>query len=141
MHSTLLPAKFWNGHRTLQAGSNREDKASYEQDILEARAEIESFFNENPVVVYTYDWSPFSAETKRFLVDLDIPSAEVSLGAEWIPGLIKEGGAVTRAALLKMTGQSSLPHIFVYGKSIGGLFSGTPGLGGGRVARTFDFIG
>jgi hypothetical protein len=27
-----------------------------------------------------------------------------------------------------MTGQSSLPHIFIGGKSIGGLFSGTPGL-------------
>jgi hypothetical protein len=27
-----------------------------------------------------------------------------------------------------MTGQSSLPHIFIGGKSVGGLFSGTPGL-------------
>lgn len=27
-----------------------------------------------------------------------------------------------------MTGQSSLPHVFVGGESVGGLFSGTPGL-------------
>jgi hypothetical protein len=33
-----------------------------------------------------------------------------------------------RAALLEITGQSSLPNIFIGGASIGGLFSGTPGL-------------
>ena len=27
-----------------------------------------------------------------------------------------------------MTGQSSLPHVFIGGKSVGGLSSGTPGL-------------
>lgn len=33
-----------------------------------------------------------------------------------------------RAALLEMTGTSSLPNIFIGGNSIGGLFSGEPGL-------------
>ena len=33
-----------------------------------------------------------------------------------------------RVALLSITGQSSLPHIFIGGTSIGGLFSGSPGL-------------
>jgi hypothetical protein len=52
----------------------------------------------------------------------------VSLGKEWIPGLMAPGGAATRAELGKMTGQTSLPHVFVGGKSVGGLYSGTPGL-------------
>jgi len=30
--------------------------------------------------------------------------------------------------LLDLTGQSSLPHIFIGGDSIGGLFRGTPGM-------------
>jgi glutaredoxin len=80
------------------------------------------------VVVYTYELSPFSFETKALLDSLEISYKEISLGREWIPGLISEGGSQTRAALLEMTGQSSLPHVFVGGKSIGGLFSGTPGL-------------
>lgn len=50
----------------------------------------------------------------------------MSLGKEWIPGLIKD--PAKRAALLEITGQSSLPNIFIGGTSIGGLFSGSPGL-------------
>ena len=91
-------------------------------------AEIEAAIRASPVVVYTYGLSPFSSECKALLDSLSIAYTEMSLGQEWIPGLIRPGGAATRAALLKMTGQSSLPHIFVGGKSIGGLFSGTPGL-------------
>ena len=33
-----------------------------------------------------------------------------------------------RAELLERTGQSSMPHVFVGGKSVGGLYSGSPGL-------------
>ncbi len=50
----------------------------------------------------------------------------MSLGKEWIPGLIDD--PMKRAALLEMTGSSSLPNIFIGGNSIGGLFSGNPGL-------------
>ena len=51
---------------------------------------------------------------------------EISNGREWIPGLI--AAPAKRAALLDLTGQSSLPHVFVGGESVGGLFSGSPGL-------------
>jgi glutaredoxin len=50
---------------------------------------------------------------------LNVKYKEISLGKESIPGLINQGGAQKRAALLSMTGQSSLPHIFVGGKWIG----------------------
>jgi glutaredoxin len=112
----------------LQAGSSGEDRDAYEAGITNAMDEIDQETQQHPVVVYTYDWSPFSQETKALLQRLDISFHEISLGREWIPGLIKEGGSEKRAALLEMTGQSSLPHIFIGGQSIGGLFSGTPGL-------------
>ena len=48
------------------------------------------------------------------------------MGKEWIPGLLEK--PAKRAALLEITGQSSLPNIFVAGESIGGLYSGNPGL-------------
>jgi glutathione S-transferase len=112
----------------IQAGSEGENKTAYEKEISEAKAKIEAAIKESPIVVYTYDLSPFSFETKALLDSLEISYKEISLGAEWVPGLIGEGGSQTRAALLEMTGQSSLPQVFIGGKSIGGLFSGTPGL-------------
>ena len=112
----------------LQAGSYKEDKNVYNDELSKARQEIEQEIESAPVVVYTYDLSPFSSETKALLDNLDIDYEEISLGYEWLPGLIAEGGSQKRAALLQMTGQSSMPHVFVGRKSIGGLFSGTPGL-------------
>jgi glutaredoxin len=97
-------------------------------EMAKTRHAIEATVGANPVVIFTYEWSPFSLEAKTLLDGLGVSYQEISLGREWLPGLIKEDGARIRAALLEMTGQSSLPHIFVNGKSIGGLFSGTPGL-------------
>ncbi len=50
---------------------------------------------------------------------------EVSLGKEWIPGLLTR--PEKRVALMEMTGQSSLPIVFIGGTSVGGLYSGTSG--------------
>ena len=66
-----------------------------------------------------YEQSPFYTEVVAVL-------KSVSLGREWIPGLIDK--PAKRAALLEMAGQLSLPHLFVGGTSVEGLFSGTPGL-------------
>lgn len=110
----------------LQAGSIGENKQLYETSIQQAFTQIDETISSHPVVVYTYSLSPFCTETKALLDRLNVEYKEVSLGAEWIPGLLKE--PAMRAALLEKTGQSSLPHIFVGGESIGGLFSGTPGL-------------
>ena len=52
----------------------------------------------------------------------------MELGKEWLPGLLPADGAAVRAELGAMTGQTSMPHIFIGGKSIGGLATGTPGL-------------
>lgn len=112
----------------LQAGSSSEDSATYEQKLGDAIAEINSESKSHPVVVYTYKLSPFSFETTALMDNLDIDYKEISLGQEWLPGLLAPNGAIKRAALLEMTGQSSLPHIFIGGKPIGGLFSGEPGL-------------
>lgn len=110
----------------LQAGSNRDDQSQYEAELAQATSQIENEVASHPVVVYTYSLSPFCTEATGLLDNLDITYKEISLGKEWIPGLISD--PMKRAALGKMTGQTSLPHVFIGGKSIGGLFSGTPGL-------------
>lgn len=112
----------------LQASAGEENDSDYNQKLKEATKEVEEETTASPVVVYTYELSPFSSETTLVLDRLGVDYKEISLGKEWFPGLIAEDGAIKRTALLEMTGQSSLPHIFVNGKPIGGLFSGSPGL-------------
>jgi len=111
----------------LQAGEKDAD-SNFQTNLKEAIQAIKEETSTDAVVVYTYELSPFSSETKNVLDRLNVDYKEISLGKEWLPGLIAEGGAIKRAALLEMTGQSSLPHIFINGKAIGGLFSGSPGL-------------
>jgi glutaredoxin len=108
----------------LQAGSNREDMAEYENEIAATKAGIEKEITSNKVVVYSYSLSPFCTEAIAVLDSLDIEYENISLGLEWIPFLINEGGSQKRAALGALTGQTSLPHVFVAGKSIGGLYEG-----------------
>lgn len=123
---TPLLAPLYKIVAPLQAGSYRENEFEYTSDIAEAKAEIYDEISSTPVVIYTYELSPFCSEAVGVLKSMGTNFKEVSLGQEWIPGLIKE--PEKRAALLEMTGQSSLPHIFVGGTSIGGLHSGSPGL-------------
>lgn len=110
----------------MQVGSYNEDKLVYKDDMVNTKSEIEKEVLTAPVVVYTYSLSPFCTQATELLDNLDIEYKEISLGKEWIPGLISE--PAKRAALGEMTGQTSLPHVFIGGESIGGLFSGTPGL-------------
>jgi len=112
----------------LQAGSSGEDTAAYDAAIAKATSEIEEEVASNAVVVYTYSLSPFCTEATALLDNLNVNYKEISLGKEWLPGLIDD--PVKRAALGTMTGQTSLPHVFVGGKSIGGIFSGTNGTPG-----------
>jgi len=108
----------------LQAGSNRENQSEYQSEIADAKAAIEKEISSEEIVVYTYSLSPFCTEAIQVLDNLDVEYKEISLGKEWVPFLINEGGSQKRMALAEMTGQSSLPHIFIRGKSIGGLYEG-----------------
>jgi glutaredoxin len=103
----------------LQAGAY--DKAA-------VRARIERDVRSGPVVVYSYTLSPFCTEAKALLAAQGAKVTVIELGDEWVPGLLPAGGAAVRAELGAMTGQTSMPHVFIGGASIGGLASGTPGL-------------
>ena len=110
----------------LQAGSSRENEFEYKSELAEAKAKIYEEIASAPVVIYTYDFSPFCTEATALLESAGIRFKEISLGKEWLPYLINE--PMKRAALLEMTGSSSLPSIFIGGNNIGGLYSGNPGL-------------
>ncbi|KAL9184975.1 hypothetical protein ACHAXT_002752 [Thalassiosira profunda] len=123
---TPLLAPLYKTIAPLQAGSKRENEFEYTSEIAEAKAEINDEIGSRPVVIYTYELSPFCTEAVALLKSTGISFKEISLGKEWLPGLIT--APEKRAALLEMTGQSSLPHVFIGGASVGGLYSGSPGL-------------
>eukprot|EP00588_Corethron_pennatum_P007267 CAMPEP_0194281966 /NCGR_PEP_ID=MMETSP0169-20130528/22046_1 /TAXON_ID=218684 /ORGANISM="Corethron pennatum, Strain L29A3" /LENGTH=194 /DNA_ID=CAMNT_0039027161 /DNA_START=14 /DNA_END=598 /DNA_ORIENTATION=+ len=115
--SVLKP--FYRLEAPLQAG--KYDKAA-------VRATINGEISGAAVVVYSYTLSPFCTEAKNILRDAGATVKVIELGDEWVPGLLPAGGAAVRAELGAMTGQTSMPHIFIGGASIGGLATGTPGL-------------
>ena len=96
-----------------------------ESDFVAARKNIEETVSSNKVVIYTYGLSPFSSEALAVLDEIGFPNYKnVELGLEWF--LLDKEQSTLRAELLAMTGQSSLPHVFIEGKHVGGLFTGTP---------------
>jgi len=75
--------------------------------------------------IYTYGLSPFSTDACALLDQLGCTYKKVELGPEWF--LLSPRASAQRAALLGLTGQSSLPHIWIGGEYVGGLYSG-PGI-------------
>jgi len=73
-------------------------------------------------ILYTYGLSPFSGEAKSILESYNVEIEE--LGLEWF--LLGPGGSEKRVALSELSpnGQTSLPHLFLRGESLGGLSTG-----------------
>lgn len=94
----------------------------------ETRAALAAQVEGDTVVVYTYTLSPFCTEAIRVLESTGCAFRVVELGLEWF--LLGPKGSAARAELGRLTGQTSLPHIFIGGKSVGGLFSGGDENGG-----------
>jgi glutaredoxin len=101
----------------LQAGA-------YDKEAIQAAIQADA--DSAPVVLYTYSLSPFSSEAIRLLEAAGVAYREIELAPEWF--LMLGEGAAKRAELGEMYGRTSLPHVFVGGKSIGGLYDGSPGL-------------
>jgi len=93
--------------------------------VAEVRQELDGVAK-TPCVVYTYALSPFSTEAVALLESTGCTFETRQLGLEWF--LLGPRGSVLRNELLDRTGQSSLPHVFVGGQSVGGLATGSPGL-------------
>lgn len=95
-------------------------------DREEIQKEIKAEAKSAAVVIYTYELSPFSSEATKLLDSLGAVYKEVVLAPEWF--VMTGKGAAKRAELSSMFGRSSMPHIFIGGRSIGGFADGFPGL-------------
>lgn len=82
-------------------------------DYTAARKDIERAISKHKILVYTYGLSPFSSETLAVLDEVGADYTNLEVGLEWF--LLDKEKSVLRAELLEMTGQSSLPHVFIDG--------------------------
>lgn len=114
---TALLKPLLNAQAKLAAGD-------YDKEAIRALINAES--KSAPVVVYTLSQSPFSIDAKRLLTEATIDFKEIEVASLFF--LAQGENAAKRAELGEMTGRTSMPHIFINGESIGGLYDGTPGL-------------
>ena len=101
-----------------------------QQDADQIKREIDEKL-QSPCVVYTYALSPFSTDAIDVLESTNCKFEVVQLGQEWF--LLGPKESAIRMQLADMTGQTSLPHVFIGGEWIGGMFSG--GTSGGGLAQ------
>ena len=92
-----------------------------EFDLDASKAAVEKLIASDDVVVFSATYCPFSAAAKRALTAEGVPFTAV----EWNE---TKGGAGFAPALAEITGRSSIPHVFVCGKSVGGCNDGNPGI-------------
>ncbi|GAB5363288.1 hypothetical protein AAMO2058_000870700 [Amorphochlora amoebiformis] len=112
--------------KPLMSSMSKVQAGTYDEDATEELINRE--VTSSPVVVFSYGLSPFCTKAIEILRNAGANPKVVDMGAEWLPGLISTEGAAIRAQLGKMTGRTSMPHIYIGGKNIGGLVDGTPGL-------------
>lgn len=88
----------------------------------EIRQETKKRVEGGKPILYTYGLSPFSSEAKAILEPYDVEVEE--LGPEWF--LLGPGGSEKRIVLSELSPneQTSLPHLFLRGESLGGLSTG-----------------
>ncbi|KAK9829694.1 hypothetical protein WJX72_007403 [[Myrmecia] bisecta] len=93
-----------------------------EYDEAAVRAKVESLISSNPVVVFSWTFCPFAQKAKGLLSQLGAQYAAVEL--DKVPD-----GKALRAELIKMTNRTSVPNVFIGGRSYGGCNDGPGGAG------------
>ncbi|KAG6608859.1 Glutaredoxin [Phytophthora cinnamomi] len=81
--------------------------------MVSAKETVEAQIAASPVVVYSKSYCPYCTRTKTLLTELGAKFDVVELDEV-------AGGSEQQDALEDLTGQSTVPNVFVGGKSIGG---------------------
>merc|ERR1719263_764609 len=77
-------------------------------------ASVEDTVASSDVVVFSKSWCPFCSQTKALFESMDgVDATVVELDLE-------ADGAETQAALAELTGQRTVPNVFIRGTHLGG---------------------
>ncbi|KAL9542234.1 hypothetical protein PS6_009895, partial [Mucor atramentarius] len=74
---------------------------------------IDDLIKQNKVMVFSKSYCPYCLDAKDLLSELNIPYKALELDQDPLGHLIQE-------TLLELTGQWTVPNIFIHAKSIGG---------------------
>lgn len=96
----------------LQAGSYNE---------IEVKAKVERMIKMKPVVMFATTTCPFCEKARKEIRSMGAVMSEFDFDEE-------ADGMAMKAELIKITGQSSVPQVFIGGKFVGGCNDG--GMGG-----------
>lgn len=89
-------------------------------DVEATRAMMDKYIQDNPVMVFSFSTCPFCVKAKKILDETGAKYEAIELDQ------LPEGYAI-RAELAEKTGRTSMPNIWINGKSIGGCNDG-PGI-------------
>ncbi|KAF1776344.1 Glutaredoxin subgroup [Phytophthora cactorum] len=81
--------------------------------MVSAKETVQAQIAASPIVVYSKSYCPYCTKTKTLLTELGAKYEVVELDQI-------DGGSEQQDALEDLTGQSTVPNVFVGGKSIGG---------------------
>ncbi|KAK9839855.1 hypothetical protein WJX81_006437 [Elliptochloris bilobata] len=92
-----------------------------EYDQQEVAKRLQSYIEDNKVVVFSWTACPFCKKAKALLKDVGADFTAVELD------LMGSEGSALRAELGKLTQRTSMPNIFIRGQGVGGCNDG-PGV-------------
>eukprot|EP01025_Chloroclados_australasicus_P035209 TRINITY_DN3591_c1_g1_i1.p2 TRINITY_DN3591_c1_g1~~TRINITY_DN3591_c1_g1_i1.p2 ORF type:complete len:262 (+),score=25.07 TRINITY_DN3591_c1_g1_i1:104-787(+) len=90
-------------------------------DEVAVKAKVDKYIADNPVTMFSFSTCPFCKRAKGLLDDMAVPYTAIELDQ------MGKEGLEMRAELAKMTSRTSMPNIFIGGKSVGGCNDG-PGI-------------
>jgi glutaredoxin 3 len=108
--SSILRGVFGSSSSSSAAASTRLSSSSTSSDV---ESLIQSEIDGNKVVVFSKTYCPYCTATKALFRDLGVEAKVVELDQ-------RPDGSDIQAALLRMTGQRTVPSTFVGGQHLGG---------------------
>lgn len=111
--------------------SMRKSACDSSQLKMSVSDEISKKVSSNTVMVFSKSYCPFCDKAKSALTQLNIPFEAEELD-------VVSGGDQTQAALLEMTGQRTVPNVFVKGKHLGGCDDTLAALKSGALQKMLE---
>eukprot|EP00123_Amoebidium_parasiticum_P009012 comp19157_c0_seq1/m.21835 comp19157_c0_seq1/g.21835 ORF comp19157_c0_seq1/g.21835 comp19157_c0_seq1/m.21835 type:complete len:107 (-) comp19157_c0_seq1:513-833(-) len=89
---------------------------------------VQAFIKQNPVAIFSKQTCPFCIRVKDTFSGLGVQYKAMELDVE-------DNGSAIQSELLKLTGQRTVPNVFVHGKHIGGCDDTLAALRSGRLGE------
>ena len=113
------PAPLWLVNNPVKRLFTTASAGDY--DVAATQEELRRLIDSDGVVLFSATYCPFSAQVKRDLAAQRVPYTVYETN-------VLPNGAALVAELGRLTGRTSIPHVFIAGASIGGCNDGSPGL-------------